>query len=256
VIAPIPASRAAGTGRTDGSALARAREPFAALHDLVWLHVAPTNVAGIEARLYEVWAAEEEDDPGVRLLLSLGARGSRAMLWDLGFVAESALGVTSEAPGRLSIAVEPRLDGKDPRRTIDVRYSIEGAAVGAILRVGSRLIARSATEDAEPFASVERVHDAELDGEDFIHARLFERSHPPSVLLQLSGPTGETCSFDLGIDLDVSALETDDERTLFIRGRADGARVELAPRHVEGKHELSPRGDPSPESVRRHAIAR
>lgn len=216
-------------------------DPFAALHDLVWLHSATSSAAavGLEARLYEVWAAHENDDAGVRLFLGLAFRGERATIWDLGCVAESAVGVSFEGPGHVIVAIEPKLDQKDPRRAIDVRYTCEGRSIGAILRVGSRLVARSAADQVEPFASVERVHDADLENDEYLHARLFERSRERGLLLQLSGPCGETRSFDLGLALEVSSMDVDDDGNLTVIGhRRDGTHVALSARVFAGEVEI------------------
>ena len=210
-------------------------DPFAALHDLVWLHSAELP-SGLQARLYETWDAHDEEDPGARLLLALGLRGGRASVWDLGCVAESALGLSFEGPGHVVVTIEPRLDRQQSASpTIDVRYSREGRSIAAIVRVGARLLARTALDKLEPFASVERVHDADLENDEFLHARLFERSCERTMLLQLSGPCGETRTFDLGIALEVSTMEVDDEGLLVVDGRkAGGARVELSARVLDG----------------------
>lgn len=215
-------------------------DPFAYLHDLIWLHCVDA-ADGLEARLYEVWADPAADDPGVRLLLSLGAKGEPPThVWDLGVVVEGVLACQRDERGRLVVVVEPR--GGNARRALTIahRWTHEGAVASSLLVDGRSVAATESARD-RAYASVLRVHDADLDDEDYVHARLFERTFQPTLLLQLSSPRGLTRSFDVGEGISLLGVDTDDGGGLVLHGiaRASGEVVELSARVVDGKLDLA-----------------
>lgn len=220
------------------------RDPFAYLHDLIWIHTLTIDGGARELRLYEVWADPGADDAGVRLVLGLGAPGApTAAVWDLGLVFESASRLTEVRSRVVVLEVEQRVRGGIRARELTLILP-ENLTDGSILVVDG--VPRRATDDARcrSLTSVLSAQDAEVETEEeSVHARLFTRVYAPYLLVQTADGAGRTRSFDVGEDLVRATIETDDLGGIVLRGvdRRTSREVLLDGYLEGGELRLSPR---------------